>query len=103
MTNARRPERRTGPALHPGCTVAAACLIVACSRLSTQALDTPVDRALPAERVGQAPLGPAGSPVGGCADGRTMTIHFYDVGQALAALVDLPDGRHVLVDTADSP
>ena len=32
-----------------------------------------------------------------------MTVHFYDVGQALSALVDLPDGRHVLVDTGDSP
>jgi competence protein ComEC len=32
-----------------------------------------------------------------------MTLHFYDVGQGLAVLVDLPDGRHVLVDTADSP
>jgi competence protein ComEC len=32
-----------------------------------------------------------------------LTVHFYDVGQALAALVDLPDGRHVLVDTGDSP
>ena len=32
-----------------------------------------------------------------------MTIHFYEVGQGLAALVDLPDGRHVLVDTGDRP
>jgi competence protein ComEC len=32
-----------------------------------------------------------------------MTVHFYDVGQALAVLVDLPDGRHLLVDTGDSP
>jgi competence protein ComEC len=32
-----------------------------------------------------------------------MTVHFYDVGQGLAALVDLPDGRHVLVDAGDSP
>jgi competence protein ComEC len=32
-----------------------------------------------------------------------MTVHFYDVRQGLAALVDLPDGRHVLVDTGDSP
>ena len=32
-----------------------------------------------------------------------MTVHVYDVGQALSALVDLPDGRHVLVDAADSP
>jgi competence protein ComEC len=28
-------------------------------------------------------------------------VHFYDVGEALAALVDLPDGRHILVDTGD--
>lgn len=35
--------------------------------------------------------------------GRELTVHFYDVGQALAALVTLPDGRHVLVDTGESP
>ncbi len=44
---------------------------------------------------------PAPSP--GCRDGRALTVHFYDVGQALAALVDLPDGRHLLVDAGDSP
>jgi len=32
-----------------------------------------------------------------------MTLHFYDVGQGLAVLVELPDGRHVLVDTGDDP
>ncbi len=32
-----------------------------------------------------------------------MRVHFYDVGQALAALVDLPDGRRVLVDTGEGP
>ncbi len=32
-----------------------------------------------------------------------MTVHFYEAGQALAALVDLPDGRHVLVDAGDEP
>ncbi len=37
------------------------------------------------------------------ASGQRLRVHFYDVGQALAALVDLPDGRHVLVDTGDSP
>lgn len=31
-----------------------------------------------------------------------MTLHFYDVGQALSVLIDLPDGRHVLVDAGDS-
>jgi competence protein ComEC len=30
-----------------------------------------------------------------------MTLHFYDVGQALAVLVELPDGRRVLVDAGD--
>jgi competence protein ComEC len=37
------------------------------------------------------------------ASGRAMTVRFYDVGQALAALVELPDGRHVLVDAGDDP
>ena len=32
-----------------------------------------------------------------------MAVHFYDVGQGLAVLVDLPDGRHILVDAGDSP
>ncbi len=32
-----------------------------------------------------------------------MSVRFYDVGQALSALVTLPDGRHVLVDTGESP
>jgi competence protein ComEC len=30
-----------------------------------------------------------------------LTLHFYDVGQGLAVLADLPDGRRVLVDTGD--
>ncbi len=30
-----------------------------------------------------------------------MKVHFYDVAQGLAVLVDLPDGRHILVDTGD--
>lgn len=38
-----------------------------------------------------------------CGGGRRLTVHFYDVGQALAALVALPDGRHVLVDAGDIP
>ena len=32
-----------------------------------------------------------------------MTVHFYDVEQGLAALVTLPDGRHILVDTGAAP
>lgn len=45
-----------------------------------------------------ASLGEAGRS---CGDGHALVVHFYDVGQGLAALVDLPDGRHVLVDTGE--
>jgi competence protein ComEC len=46
---------------------------------------------------------PEAAPPYACGDGRAMTVRFYDVGQALAVLVELPDGRHVLVDTGDEP
>jgi competence protein ComEC len=36
-----------------------------------------------------------------CGSGAKMVVRFYDVGQGLAAMVDLPDGRHVLVDAGD--
>ncbi len=36
-----------------------------------------------------------------CGGGK-LKVHFYDVGQALAALVTLPDGRHILVDAGES-
>ena len=32
-----------------------------------------------------------------------LRVHFYDVGQGLAVLLDLPDGRHVLVDAGNPP
>lgn len=38
-----------------------------------------------------------------CADKKPLTVHFFDVAQALAALVELPDGQTVLVDLGDSP
>lgn len=37
-----------------------------------------------------------------CDGGKKLTVHFYDVGQALSVLVELPDGKHVLIDTGDS-
>jgi competence protein ComEC len=37
-----------------------------------------------------------------CGGTGKLKVHFYNVSQALAALVDLPDGRHILVDTGDS-
>jgi competence protein ComEC len=33
--------------------------------------------------------------------GAPLRVHFYDVAQGLSVLVDLPDGRHILVDTGD--
>lgn len=38
-----------------------------------------------------------------CGSTQTMAVHFYDVGQGLAVLVALPDGRHILVDAGDTP
>lgn len=35
--------------------------------------------------------------------GQALRVRFYDVAQALSALVELPDGRRILVDTADLP
>ncbi len=70
---------------------------------------------LPAATLGtpapQAPSGPSSSgpsPSGPSPSlppsaERRLTVRFYDVGQGLAALVDLPDGQHVLVDTGDRP
>ena len=49
------------------------------------------------------PTGPVDPAILACGSGAKLAIHVYDVGQALAVLVDLPDGRHVLVDTADKP
>jgi competence protein ComEC len=35
--------------------------------------------------------------------GAPLTVHFFDVGQGLSALVKLPDGRSILVDAGESP
>jgi competence protein ComEC len=54
---------------------------------------------------GSLPLASTVAPVGTGpvmpATNGTLTLHFYDVGQGLAVLVDLPDGRHVMVDAGD--
>ena len=42
------------------------------------------------------------SVLSGCG-GRPLSVKFYDAGQALSALVTLPDGRRVLVDTGQQP
>jgi competence protein ComEC len=47
-----------------------------------------------------AETGPVASA--GCG-GAPLTVHFFDVGQGLSALVKLPDGRNVLVDAGESP
>jgi competence protein ComEC len=48
-----------------------------------------------------APDAARGEPSRPCGAGHALKVRFYDVGQGLSALVDLPDGRHVLVDTGE--
>jgi hypothetical protein len=38
-----------------------------------------------------------------CTSATPLSVRFYDAGQALSALLILPDGRHVLVDAGESP
>jgi competence protein ComEC len=47
----------------------------------------------------------ASAPPSACRPGpaMAMTVRFFDVGQGLSALVELPGGRLVLVDTGDDP
>jgi len=73
---------------------------------SAAALGAAPDRGAVAAARGDASGAPgdaSGAPAaaGDCGRGRRMTLRFYDVGEGLSALVDLPDGRHVLVDTGD--
>ena len=35
--------------------------------------------------------------------GGLLRVHFYDVGEGLAALVVLPDDRHILIDAGPDP
>lgn len=39
----------------------------------------------------------------GCRGEGRLRVHVYDVGEGLAVLIDLPDGRHLLVDAGDRP
>ncbi len=87
-----------------GGLTAATALAAACAQTPTgvrappQAPDAPTTQSpAKATAVSQAPEAAA------CGSGKRMKIHFYDVGEGLAALVDLPDGRHILVDAGNSP
>ena len=45
---------------------------------------------------------PTPTPAGAaCTTPHPLVVHFYNVGQALAAMVELPGGRHVMVDAGD--
>lgn len=48
------------------------------------------------------PSGKGGGQPATCS-GRPLRVVFFDAGQALAALVTLPDGKHILVDAGESP
>jgi competence protein ComEC len=76
-------------------SLAAVCLLLTWAVMPdrSKVAETPVR----AEPDSPPPVPPGASP------GDTLRVHFYDVSQGLAALVDLPDGRHLLVDTGDAP
>jgi competence protein ComEC len=86
-----KPPAPTEPASSPPLPAAAA---------STGTGPTPPTSSVPPA---PAPSSASATPPSACGGGRKLVVHFYDVDQALAVLVDLPDGRHVLVDTGDSP
>lgn len=80
-------------------------LAIACSKVPDRD-EVPVraaEQAAPGSTASDSRPDPSAKPSAstGCGGGRRLTVHFYDVGEALAALVDLPDGRHILVDAGD--
>ncbi len=76
----------------------AACAVAVMLRAATTGAGAAGNTERPARAAPPSP-GPSAAPV---ASGRALRAHFYDVGQGLAVLVDLPDDHHVLVDTGDS-
>jgi competence protein ComEC len=76
----------------PAFAASALLAAVGCSRPTND------DHPAIAQAQAASPLAPAPAAATG-----PLTVHFYDVGEALAALVDLPGGEHVLVDTGDRP
>ena len=56
----------------------------------------------PKLEVAKAPVHHDDEEAKACTAGRPMRVHFYDVGQGLAALVTLPDGQQILVDAGDA-
>jgi competence protein ComEC len=43
------------------------------------------------------------APPSTCPGKTPLTVHFYAVGEGLSALLELPSGKAILVDTGDSP
>ena len=89
----------------------AVALIALCLLLTWAVSPAPYEGALPldqgpprVEPIRAEPASPSPSPGPATEPLRTtMTVHFYDVSQGLAALVELPGGRHLLVDAGDAP
>jgi beta-lactamase superfamily II metal-dependent hydrolase len=73
----------------------------ALSQAAPGALSPAATDALTTHTQDAAPLDASLDASRSCGAGRALVVHFYDVGQGLAALVDLPDGRHLLVDTGE--
>jgi competence protein ComEC len=67
------------------------------------AKSAPSPRSHTIERATEVEQPPSASKLVDCSHTRPMKVHFFDVGQALAVLVELPGGETILVDVGESP
>jgi competence protein ComEC len=76
----------------------AACGSAPAPALQSTPGPAPADEPPPPLTANEPPHAPP-APCGGA----QLRVAFYSAGQGLAALVTLPEGRHILVDTGESP
>lgn len=83
--------------------VSAFALAACAGPSATPSARVPLEPRVPAPAAAPSPPGSGALAPAACLAAPPLRVTFYDAGQALAALVTLPDGRHVLVDTGESP
>jgi competence protein ComEC len=103
---AKRKRPRNGDS--GGLGLFALALVALCLLLTWAVVPQPYEGARPADPTSPEVLEPTSLDLGtasppGAPLPTAMRVHFYDVSQGLAALVDLPGGRHLLVDAGDAP
>lgn len=81
-------------------------LVVVFTAVACDEAPKPTSRAAsppPEPRVGKVMQDRSPPPPSATCGGQKLRVAFYNAGQALAALVTLPDDKHILVDTGESP